>query len=354
MASLKHNQLKTEARKMLKEKYGFSDSEIFEEFPYTFKNSIKIWIDVVGKSSSKIVVVECGDTSRLRLQNLKEELGKDNVIHMPYDKNILAPHFYMNPKTRKDKIILLKSVYNKFIFEKMKEDSDFEFFEYNEKNKDYFYIGKRRDIWMAFPSKKNTIDGKQLQYEIGFTIDYQDDDHYTICIGAETNNSVKQFLELSDKTKDSILEELKKLPSNFEIQDGIKYKTERVRMPPYLRNWEMTEPIQCNQISIDKLNEIEKRLRWYLEEGMKFEEYPVFAMVRVLVKKEELSKVLMILKPLYELSFKFRTQKQDRIEHDSLELMKKRVKLFELGFDTEMEEEDYERTINAIRDIEKK
>lgn len=349
---LEHKNLKTKARELLKEKYGFDDSEIFEEFRYTLKNSVKIIIDVVGKNSNKFIAVECGNTSKLKDTCMKEEFGKDNVILLLYDKIILDPLFYRDQKTRKDRITLLKSIYNKYIFEKLKGDKDFCFFEYNEDNKDYFYIGQKRGVWMAFPTKKNTSDGRKLQYEIGFTLDDRGDDNYAIEIGAETNDSIKQFLDLSEKTKLEVVKELKKLPSGFEIQDGTKYKTKSVRLPPYLRNWESTEPIQCNMLSIEDFKEIEHRLNWYLEEGRKFEEYPVLEMVRVSVKKEELSKVLMILKPLYELSFKFRTKKQERVEHDNLESLKKRAKLYEEGLDEEMTEEDYDLIKNAIKRLE--
>jgi len=351
---LEHKKLKTKARELLKEKYGFKDSEIIEEFNYTLENSVKIRIDVVGKNSERFIAIECGNTSRLKEVCLKNEFGKDNVILLPYDKIVLEPLFYKNPKTRKEKINLMKSIYNKYIYDKLKDDKDFGFFEYNEENKDYFYVGQRRDIWMAFPTKKNTIDGRQLQYEIGFTIAYRDDEHYEISIGAETNKSVKQFLDLSTSTKKSIVEELTKLPSGFEIQDGIKYKTEKVRMPPYLRNWELVDPIHCNQINQEKLIEMEKRLSWYLEDGKKFEEYPVLEIVKIVVTKEELEKVLLILKPLYELSFKFRTQKQEQAIHDSLKSLKDRVKLYEMGLDNESFEEDYYRWIKAIKEIENK
>ncbi len=350
---LAHKKLKTKARELLKEKYGFKDSEIIEEFNYTLENSVKVRIDVVGKNSERFIAIECGNTSRLKEVCLKNEFGKDNVILLPYDKIVLEPLFYKNPKTRKEKINLMKSIYNRHIYEKLKDDKDFGFLEYNEENKDYFYVGQRRDIWMAFPTKKNTIDGRELQYEIGFTISYKDDEHYEISIGAETNKSVKQFLDLSKSTKDSIIKELKKLPSSFEIQDGIKYKTEKVRMPPYLRNWELVSPIPCNQLSLEILEEMEKRLNWYLDEGKKFEEYPVLEIIRVVIKKEELEKVLMILKPIYELSFKFRTQKQERAIHDSLKSLKDNLKLYEAGLDDESSEEDYYRWIKAIKEIEK-
>jgi len=350
---LAHKKLKTKARELLKEKYGFKDSEIIEEFNYTLENSVKVRIDVIGKNSERFIAIECGNTSRLKEVCLKNEFGKDNVILLPYDKIVLEPLFYKNPKTRKEKINLMKSIYNRHIYEKLKDDKDFGFLEYNEENKDYFYVGQRRDIWMAFPTKKNTIDGRELQYEIGFTISYKDDEHYEISIGAETNKSVKQFLDLSKSTKDSIIKELKKLPSSFEIQDGIKYKTEKVRMPPYLRNWELVSPIPCNQLSLEILEEMEKRLNWYLDEGKKFEEYPVLEIIRVVIKKEELEKVLMILKPIYELSFKFRTQKQERAIHDSLKSLKDNLKLYEAGLDDESSEEDYYRWIKAIKEIEK-
>ncbi|MDP3026388.1 MAG: hypothetical protein Q8N63_01675 [Nanoarchaeota archaeon] len=351
---LEHKKLKTKARELLKEKYGFKDFEIFEEYNYTLENSVKIRIDVVGKNANNFIAVECGNTSRLKEVCLRKEFGKEKVILLPYDKIILEPLFYRNPKTRNEKINLMKSIYNKYVYEKLKNDRDFSFFEYNDENKDYFYVGQKRDIWMAFPTKKNTINGRELQYEIGFTIAYRDDEHYEISIGAETNKSVKQFLDLSTTTKESITKELNKLPSSFEIQDGIKYKTEKVRMPPYLRNWELIEPIPCNQMTQEKLIEMEKRLSWYLEEGKKFEEYPVLEIIRITVAKEELEKVLLILKPLYELSFKFRTQKQEKAIHDSIKSLKDRIKLFEIGLDDESSEEDYYRWIEAVKEIEKK
>jgi len=350
--SINHKQLKTKARELLREKYGFLDSEIFEEFDYTLKNSVLIIIDVVGKNSGKFVAVECGNTPKLKQTCMKEEFGEENVILLPYDKIILAPLFYCDPKTRKEKTNLLKSIYNEYIYKKLKEDKDFQFIEYNQENAPYFYIGKKGEIWMAFPTKKNSIIGKDLQYEIGFTICYRGDNSYEITIGAQTNNSIRQFLELSETTKEKLIEELNRLPSGFEIQDGIKYKTEKVRMPPYLRNWEAIKPIPCNQISITELKEIEKRLRWYLEEGGKFEEYPILEIIRITIKKEELVKALLILKPIYESSFKFRTTKQEKVVHDELEVLKRRKAHMEMGLEEESIPGEFDRICKGIKELE--
>jgi len=351
--SINHKKLKTEARKLLKEKYKFNESEIFEEYRYVLKNSISIIIDVVGKNSGRFIAVECGNTSKLKEVCMREEFGKGNVILLPYNKVILAPLFYCNPKTRKEKTNLLKSVYNEHIYKRLKEDKDFQFMEYNQENDPYFYIGKKREIWMAFPTKKNSIIGKDLQYEIGFTLGYKEDNSYEITIGAQTNASIKQFLELSETTKEKILEELNKLPSGFEVQDGIKYKTEKVRMPPYLRNWETTKPVSCNQISIIKLKEMEKRLKWYLEEGGKFEEYPILEIIRIIIKKEELAKVLLILKSLYELSFKFRTTKQEKVIHDDLKVLKRRKGHMIMGLEEESIPGEFDRICKRIEELEK-
>lgn len=351
--SIEHKQLKTKARELLKEKYGFKDSEIFEEFNYILKNSVKIEIDVVGKNSERFVAVECGNTPKLKQVCMISELGKENVVLLPYNKIILDPLFYKEDvETTKKKIKMLKSIYNKYIFDKLKSDKDFGLFEYNEENKDYFHVGHIRGVWMAFPTKKNTPDGKKLQYEIGFTISYNDEEHYEISIGAETNGSINQFLSLSNNTLNKIVTELNKLPSNFETQDGIKYKTEKITMPPYLRNWDENEPVSCNRLSIEELEEIKKRLVWYLNEGSKFKEWPVFALVKTIVKKEELAKVIMILKPLFELSFKFRTEKQEKTTHDSIKSLKEMVRSYEEGFDEESSEEDYNGWKQALKKLE--
>jgi len=350
--SIEHKKLKTKARELLKEKYGFNDSQISEEYPYTLKNSVLIIIDVVGKNSEKFIAVECGNTSKLKEVNMKNELGKDNVILLPYDKIILEPLFYKDAKTRKEKIRLLKSIYNEHIFKQLKEDKDFQLFEYNEENSNYFYIGKKRAIWMAFPTKKSTIEGKKLQYEINFTLEYMGENDYEITINAETNDAVKQFIALSERTKNLIIDELKKLPSGFLTQWGIKYKTEKVRMPPYLRNWEISEPIPSNQMDKDKLNEIQKNLEWYMTEGKRFEEYPILSLVNVKIKKEEFAKAMLILKPLYELSFKFRTEKQETAIHDSLKSLKQQKIMYETGLDEEMTEDDYYRVLKAIKEQE--
>ena len=351
---LPHKELKTEARKTLREKYGFNDKEIIEEYSYILKNKVKVRIDIVGKSNNKFIAVECGNTSKLKQSALIEEFGKENVLLLPYSENILKSYYYEELKPRKDRIMLLKSVYNEYIYEKLKDDKDFSLLKYSTEDEHYFYVGKKTGIWMAFPTKKSVAIGKNLQFEINFTLHLTKDNLFEIAINAETNPSVKQFLDLTENTKERIIEELRKLPSGFETQDGFKYKTPSHRGPPLPRNWESTEPISCNQMNIDKLNEMESRLSWYLRDGggKDFEEYPAFILAKIIVRKEELSKVMMGLKQLYLLSFKFRTKEQEKVTHDSKELYQKKMKSYELGFDTESTDEDYQRWEDALKRIE--
>ncbi|MBS3074870.1 hypothetical protein J4429_00265 [Candidatus Pacearchaeota archaeon] len=338
--SIEHLELKRKAREILTNKYGFKDNEITEEYPHILSNGVRIEIDVFAKNSNGLKAIECGSVSKLKLITMKNEFGKENVIHIPYSEAVLKSLFY-GDKDLSSKKQLLKAVFNEEIYEKLKEDKDYGFLEYNDKNKDYFYIG-RFESWMAFPTNRSIIDGRKLMYEINFTISYIDKETYEITINAETNDSVSQYIELTDNTKDKIFDELKKLPSNFFTQDGIKFKTEKRRLPPLPRNWEVTEPTPCNQLTKEKLIEIENRLKWYLSEGGKFEEYPILSLVRINVRKKDLAKTLLILKPIYLLSFKFKTKKEEKAVHDSLESLKQRRNAILSGFIPEATQEEYE------------
>lgn len=350
--SIEHLELKRKAREILINEYGFKDNEITEEYPHILSNGVRIEIDVFSKNSDGLKAVECGNVSKLKLIAMKNEFGKENVIHIPYSETVLKSLFY-GDKDLSSKKQLLKAVFNEEIYEKLKEDKDYGFMEYNEKNKDYFYIG-RYEPWMAFPTNRSIINGRKLMYEINFTISYIDKETYEITINAETQDSIKQFIELTDNTKEKIFEELKKLPSNFSTQDGIKYKTEKIRLPPWPRNWEVTEPTPCNQLTQEKLIEIENRLKWYLLEGNKFEEYPIFSLVRIQVRKKDLAKTLLLLKPIYLLSFQFRTKKEEKAVHDVLETLKQRRNAILGGFIPEATQEEYEEIELQIAKMEKK
>ena len=157
---------------------------------------------------------------------------------------------------------------------------------------------------MAIPTATGTF-GPNLMYEINFTIHYVEHDLFEVTINSETNVAVKQFIEqmvLKDNQL-KLLELFKKLPDICFIQVGYKFKDKKHRAPPYPRNWEETSPYQCNKLSISKLEEMREFLNFYLLNGTKFEEYPIISIVSAKIRRQDLSSLFKILKPIYKLLF---------------------------------------------------
>ena len=158
---------------------------------------------------------------------------------------------------------------------------------------------------MAIPSGTGTI-GKDIQYEVNFTLDYINPNTFEITINSETNPAVRQFLECMrvEENELKLLELFKKLPSICETQWGYKYQTKNVRLPARLpRNWEISKPYQSNKMTLEDLRELENVLKFHLDYGGKFEEYPVLSIVRLKARKEELAAGFIFLKDLYKLLF---------------------------------------------------
>ena len=59
------------------------------------------------------------------------------------------------------------------------------------------------------------------------------------------------------------------------------------------------------------------------------------------------------LRDIYELSFKFRTQKQEKVTHDLLEELETKIRRFENDLDEENSEEDYLRWTKKREELKK-
>jgi len=66
-----------------------------------------------------------------------------------------------------------------------------------------------------------------------------------------------------------------------------------------------------------------------------------------------LAKVLLILKSLYELSFKFRTTKQEKVIHDDLKVLKRRKGHMIMGLEEESIPGEFDRICKRIEELEK-
>jgi len=81
MESDTHYELKKRAVKILKEKYGFKDSEIRTEYPVLYKGHHLI-VDVVGVRKGFKVAIECGRVKQERIEKLR--MLFDEVLHIGY------------------------------------------------------------------------------------------------------------------------------------------------------------------------------------------------------------------------------------------------------------------------------
>ena len=98
MESDTHYELKKKAVEILKEKYGFKDSEIRTEYPVLYKGHHLI-VDVVGVRKDFKVAVECGRAKRERIERLK--MLFDEVLHIRYPPAKFSKSVTMRvPKSR--------------------------------------------------------------------------------------------------------------------------------------------------------------------------------------------------------------------------------------------------------------
>ncbi len=311
--SLAHKSLKTEAKKKLKE-MGFQDNEIIEEYPVKGKPRGLI-IDVVGISKTKKVAFECGDLDKLKKAVLNGEIGQigekfDEVYHIPYSEAVLKPEFYdAGSEELIERKKYLMSVYNEEIYNKLKDDKEFAFEEYNPKNSVLFKLGQF-EPWLAMPTATGTF-GKNLMYEINFTLYYEGKDKFEVTINAETKPAVFQFLQRLElhENKVKLLELFHKLPDIAVIQAGFKFRPKGHHpMKPMPRNWRETREIKCNTITEDQLDEVIEYLSFVYEHGAKYRQYPIVHIVRAKeVIKSDLSTMFRLLKQLYNLLFSFET-----------------------------------------------
>jgi hypothetical protein len=341
--SLAHKQLKKQAKELLK-KLGFSDSEIFEEYPIKgFPRDFII--DVAGISLTKRAAVECGQLDRLKEAVLRGQIGEldkpfDEVIHLPYPDNILSSEFYDESSTNlSEQKRYLISAYNEEVYEKLKDDADFKFKKCQGPDDANFQIG-RFTPWMVMPTATGTL-GKQLMYEVNFVMFLEEKD-FGINVNAGTNKAIGQFIKqmILKDNQQRLLELFRRLPDNCFIQPGYKFKDAKHRAPPYPRNWEDTKPYLCNKLTVEQLEDIINYLEFYLMNGSKFEQYPVIEITRFeRLRKEDLSTAFKLLKQVYVLLFSL-----DTID---LRYAKEISSMPDFGWDLDMR--DYNKILEEAR-----
>jgi hypothetical protein len=310
--SLMHSELKKVAVKELLD-MGFQKEQIHEEYPIQMDKPFphKWIVNVAGIAIDKKVCFECGNTSKHKLYELKE-IGWV-VRHRPYF-TVVVPHIKYQPDSRnqKEQKAYLLTVYNEEIYEEFKDDPEFDFLEYNNKNEEKFNPWHHKEVWFNIPDSETTH-GKELEEKMRFAFTYEGkhngEDYFSLILGFITMNTCKEFLSYSDETKRKLIYLLSKLPDKFETQDGFFYKDKKHKAPPYPRNWVDTEPHRSNTVSWDDLKKIEERLSYYLEASKHgIQEYPTFDIVRVIIKKEEIAEALFELKDIYKLLLKPETK----------------------------------------------
>ena len=162
---LAHNYLKKKAKELLLNK-DFKENEIIlsPEYRVFIENlpegmpKISYWdIDVVGINEARKIAVEVGGIDILKISMLKQEgifkeivlkskdgkeINFDEVITIPYENN-LPPEFHTKAvENLPEKKKLLIFVYREYIYNKLKDDGDFDFYDHTEENSGLFYHGR--------------------------------------------------------------------------------------------------------------------------------------------------------------------------------------------------------------------
>lgn len=294
--SLAHKELKKKAIEQLKHR-GFSADQINEEQWVNFEwegKKRRYRVDVLGDNGEKKVIFQVGNHSAFQIDLLKKYF---ETIYISY------PAFNPYPKIKEDKETLqekkedLFRTYNK-IAEHFKNDEVFDFIEYNNKTSDTFKIGKD-GAWLLIPTAE-TATRHELMNNVNMMLSYRGDDTYEVAINTETNSAVKLFLEIIPEDKEKYVKAVNLLPSGYFIQDGYKYLPKGMHHAKrWPRNWDDVPPYDAKKFSTEDLKDIEMRLEFWLE--LKEKKSPVFRILAIPVKKEELLRVFQQMRPIYKI-----------------------------------------------------
>lgn len=302
--SLKHKELKDEAKKKLK-KMGFSDAEIKKEAWVTYEWEGKKWrkrIDVVGNNGTKKVLFQVGTHSPEEIIILKKQF-ETHYLAYPETKE---EDVIKEEKSLQDKHNELIKLYNQF--EKFFEgDEVFDFIKYNEQNKEVFKIS-RFEPWMILPTS-NLLTKNELFNEITLTIDYVDENTVTFGIYAIQKPAVLKFLSISREEKQKYIEELNKLPDGYFVYAG--YRKPTYHWSHYINYW-YEEKYPANEFNYEILKEMEDAAQQLIDFSGK--SLPCFCLLSITINKNEIMKALKQIRPVYQILKTIKTQERTVME----------------------------------------
>lgn len=329
-----HRVLKEKAKEILKSR-GFSDEEIFSEYPVQFDEHVHFRhdVDIAGIKPNQKVAIEIGSTPKNRINNLKKIFNE--VIHIPKKEYIpqdLTEIKYDDSVSKRKEYLTV--AYNKYVYEIFKNDSVLEPKRYTSENEADFGLDKHKRAWLNVPSS-STMGYHEWMYRINLCLSCLDYDSFEISIGTDSKKANLQFIRLIDNEMERkrLISEFTKLDNNFFTHVYCNQGT----APPRKKLEETSIYYQTNKINDDDLYEIRKNLTYWLDFGSKDLIYPHIRIIRITkFKAEKIPEIITQIKPLisflidfknkdFEQQQEFKKQLKVQSEKEKFDVQKKRA-----------------------------
>ncbi len=201
----------------------------------------------------------------------------------------------------KNKKEVLCQVYNKFIFEKFKEDRDFNLIPYTAEDKLKFMTERQSGAWVNF-GVKDIQQASELLNEIHIGIYNEDNKEFSLFISADTNPAVEKVIALPTELKSQLVSEYQKLPHIFTITVSERHPKGQSAVPQGMIQTEIYS-IPCKDInSIKDLEDLLDFVEDLLDISRKIGGgYPAINLVKTYVKPEEIPAALERMRAFYKL-----------------------------------------------------
>ncbi len=366
--STRHHLLKAQAKAMLLAK-GYREEDIIIDKKWIeveFYGTLKRFrVDVYGKNGHEIAV-ECGNFPIIKRPLYKKYFGEEHVLHLPYPKGFGKTKLIGGEqRTKKDATDFLIRAYQMYVFEAFKGDPVFDFAEFKEETRSLFDCDdhrtfrelnpdwsdaaeeKGRDVWMNFPDSK-IISKQEYKNKIHWGMIHYGNNTVAVTVMFGGSKPCKEFLKLSEDTHRTIFEELKKLPENFRIRDGISF-WEKSSLPPLDKEW--NDPIPCTELTWEDYESIRENLELCItaqENGLKVG--PVLDLVKVFCQIDELPDIIDQLKGVYKILLRSETT-VDVIARDIKKLPDWAWYVLEKSQQNSLKKE-YEKTFGSCQDTD--
>ncbi len=184
----------------------------------------------------------------------------------------------------------LKVAYNKYLYESFKNDPLVQPLEYTPQNESCFGLSKHKKAWLNVPSAL-TIGYKEWMYKINLCLMCVAHDSFEISIGTDSEKANLQFIRLIEN--ESEREKLIKIFNELNDHFYTHFFCRKGKAPPRKDMKETFVYYQTNKINGGDLEEIRKKLTYWLNVGRSDLIYPHIRIIRrTNVKEEQIPEII--------------------------------------------------------------